>query len=146
MSMLLTVALPAAAARPLDPLPLETWLVALTEPVVTVIALLALIVIVVATLKAFVKMLLLMTRGGTNAERRTLFLDYGRWLVAGLTLQLAGDIVESAIYTSWDSIGQLAAIAVVRTFLNYFLERDIQEIRERQHATAREHEADSRPE
>jgi len=126
----------AAATRPLDPLPLETWLVTLTEPVVTIIALLALILITVATLIAFAKMMLLLVRGGTNAQRRALWLEYGRWLVAGLTLQLAGDIVESAIYTTWDSIGQLAAIAVVRTFLNYFLERDIQEIRERQHAAA----------
>lgn len=128
----------AAATRPLDPLPLDTWLVALTEPVVTIIALLALIVITVATIIAFVKMMLLMVRGGTNAQRRALWLEYGRWLVAGLTLQLAGDIVESAIYTTWDSIGQLAAIAVVRTFLNYFLERDIEEIRERQHAAPSE--------
>ena len=134
--------LATAASRPLDPLPLETWLVALTEPVVTIIALLALIVITAATAIAFVKMMALMIRGGTNTERRALFLAYGRWLVAGLTLQLAGDIVESAIYTTWDSIGQLAAIAVVRTFLNYFLERDIQEIRERQHASVPEREAD----
>lgn len=125
-----------AATVPLDTPPLETWLVALTEPVVTIIALLALIVITVATIVAFVRMMLLMVRGGTNPERRAMWLEYGRWLVAGLTLQLAGDIVESAIYTTWDSIGQLAAIAVVRTFLNYFLERDIQEIRERQHAAA----------
>lgn len=125
-----------AATRPLDPLPLETWLVALTEPIVTLIALLALIVITVATLIAFVRMILLLVRGGTNAQRRTMWLEYGRWLVAGLTLQLAGDIVESSIYTTWNSIGQLAAIAVVRTFLNYFLERDIEEVRERQRSAA----------
>lgn len=136
----------AAATQPLDPLPLETWLVKLTEPVVTIIALLALILITVATIVAFVKMMLLMVRGGTNAQRRTMWLEYGRWLVAGLTLQLAGDIVESAIYTTWDSIGQLAAIAVVRTFLNYFLERDIEEIRERQHASSSEHDAGARHE
>ncbi|WP_315386052.1 DUF1622 domain-containing protein [uncultured Stenotrophomonas sp.] len=131
--------LAAAASRPLDPLPLDTWLVALTEPVVTIIALLALVVITVATIIAFVKMMLMMARGGTNVQRRALWLEYGRWLVAGLTLQLAGDIVESAIYTTWDSIGQLAAIAVVRTFLNYFLERDIEEIRERQQSPPQEH-------
>lgn len=123
----------AATTRPLDPLPLQSWLVTLTEPVVTIIALLALILITLATTKAFAKMMLLMVRGGSHPERRALWLEYGRWLVAGLTLQLAGDIVESAIYTTWDSIGQLAAIAVVRTFLNYFLERDIEEVRERQH-------------
>jgi uncharacterized membrane protein len=33
--------------------------------------------------------------------------------------------VRTAISPSWDDIGQLAAIAVIRTFLNYFLERDL---------------------
>ena len=33
---------------------------------------------------------------------------------------------------SWQQIGQVAAIAIVRTFLNYFLERDLSEIRDRQ--------------
>lgn len=130
------MSLAGAAAVPLDTPPLEAWLVALTEPVVTVIALLALILITLATIIAFAKMLMMMVRPGDNALRRKIWLDYGRWLVAGLTLQLAGDIIESAIYTTWDSIGQLAAIALVRTFLNYFLERDIQEIRERQHVEA----------
>ncbi|WP_253256651.1 DUF1622 domain-containing protein [Stenotrophomonas sp. VV52] len=134
------------AASHLDTPPLEAWLVALTEPVVTVIALLALILITLATIIAFVKMILMMARGGNNTLRRAIWLEYGRWLVAGLTLQLAGDIIESAIYTTWDSIGQLAAIAVVRTFLNYFLERDIQEIRERQHHETPDHEPDARHE
>ena len=39
---------------------------------------------------------------------------------------LAADIVRTAIAPSWDDIGQLAAIAVIRTFLNYFLERDLE--------------------
>jgi uncharacterized membrane protein len=59
---------------------------------------------------------------------------YARWLVAGLTLQLAADIVDTAIAPSWDEIGKLAAIAAIRTFLNFFLERDMDEVRERQRA------------
>ena len=39
---------------------------------------------------------------------------------------LAADIVRSIIAPSWNDIGQLAAIAVIRTFLNYFLERDLE--------------------
>jgi uncharacterized membrane protein len=45
---------------------------------------------------------------------------------------LAADIIESSISTSWESVGRLAAIAVIRTFLNYFLERDLSEVRERE--------------
>jgi len=55
-----------------------------------------------------------------------------RWLAAALTFQLAGDIVHTAVTPTWDDIGRLAAIAVIRTFLTYFLERDIRNLRERQ--------------
>jgi uncharacterized membrane protein len=41
---------------------------------------------------------------------------------------LAADIVRSAISPSWEQIGQLAAIAAIRTFLSYFLERDLKEM------------------
>lgn len=114
-------------------LPLRAWLIHLTEPTVAVIDMLALIVIAIATAIAFFKVIRILAKGGSNVQRRDIWLDYGRWLVAALTFQLAADIIESSIYTTWDAIGQLAAIAVVRTFLNYFLEKDMDEIRERQH-------------
>ena len=57
---------------------------------------------------------------------------YARWLVAGLTFQLAADIIETSITTDWDAVGRLAAVAVIRTFLNYFLENDVGEMRERE--------------
>ncbi|HEX7989726.1 MAG TPA: DUF1622 domain-containing protein [Stenotrophomonas sp.] len=123
----------AAMEREQDLLPLRAWLIRLTEPTVAVIDMLALILIVIATTIAFAKVMKMLAKGGTNVQRRDIWLDYGRWLVAALTFQLAADIIESSIYTTWDAIGQLAAIAVVRTFLNYFLERDMEEIRERQH-------------
>ncbi len=112
---------------------LHEVLVAITEPIVTLIEFMALILITLATVKLFFQGLWLLIRGDADGDqRRSIWLEYGRWLVAGLSVQLAADILESAIYTSWDSIGQLAAIAVIRTFLNYFLEKDITEIRERQ--------------
>jgi len=52
------------------------------------------------------------------------------WLASGLTFQMAGDIVHAAVSPTWNDIGQLAAIAAVRTILTYFLERDIKEARE----------------
>jgi uncharacterized membrane protein len=62
---------------------------------------------------------------------RLAWLRYARWLVAGLTFQLAADIIETSTTTSWDTLGRLGAIAVIRTFLNYFLERDVIDVRER---------------
>ena len=43
----------------------------------------------------------------------------------GLEFQLAADIVRTAIEPSWQQIGQLAAIATIRTGLNYFLVGDL---------------------
>ncbi|BCT93213.1 hypothetical protein LYSHEL_22360 [Lysobacter helvus] len=59
--------------------------------------------------------------------RRQAWLSLARWLLLGLEFMLAADIVRSAIAPDWDDIGQLAAIALIRTFLNYFLERDLKE-------------------
>jgi len=60
--------------------------------------------------------------------RKALFVRFGVWLLLGLQFALAADIVRSVISPSWNDIGQLAAIALIRTFLNYFLERDLAEV------------------
>jgi uncharacterized membrane protein len=70
----------------------------------------------------------------TGHERRDVWLRYARWLVAGLTFQLAADIIETSITTDLESVARLALVAVIRTLLNYFLERDMAEVRDRQHA------------
>src|ERR1700749_2733181 len=61
--------------------------------------------------------------------RKALFVRFGTWLLLGLQFALAADIVRSVIAPSWTDIGQLAAIAAIRTFLNHFLERDLAEAR-----------------
>src|ERR1700752_3731458 len=111
---------------------LKQWLIDITEPTVVVIDALALIVIVIGTVETFIGGIRLMFSSPTGHEKRDIWLRYGRWLVAGLTFQLAADIIETSITTSWDAVGRIAAIAVIRTFLNYFLERDLTEVRERQ--------------
>ncbi|MBV9172016.1 MAG: DUF1622 domain-containing protein, partial [Chloroflexi bacterium] len=40
---------------------------------------------------------------------------------------LGADILRTAVEPSWDEIGRLAAIAAIRTALNYFLQREIAE-------------------
>jgi uncharacterized membrane protein len=69
----------------------------------------------------------LMARG--SGWRRGTFVRFGRWLILGLEFALAADIVRSVISPTWNDIGQLAAIAVIRTFLNFFLEKDVEEAR-----------------
>jgi uncharacterized membrane protein len=57
--------------------------------------------------------------------QRNIRRQFGVWLLLGLEFELAADIVRSAISPSWTDIGQLAAIAVIRTALNYFLETEV---------------------
>jgi len=54
-------------------------------------------------------------------------LTFGRALVLALEFQLAADIIGTAVSPSWDHLGKLGAIAVIRTFLNFFLTRELKE-------------------
>ena len=58
--------------------------------------------------------------------RRHVWLRFAGWILLGLEFTLAADIIRSTIDRTWDTIGQLAAIAVIRTALNFFLERDME--------------------
>jgi uncharacterized membrane protein len=111
---------------------LKQWLIFATENAIVIIDALALVIIVVGTVEAFVGGLRAMLGSPSGHERRDIWLRYARWLVAGLTFQLAADIIETSITTSWEAIGRIAAVALIRTFLNYFLDRDLEDVRLRQ--------------
>lgn len=65
------------------------------------------------------------TPDGYNGIRLTV----ARYLAVALEFQLAADLLSTAIAPTWTAIGKLAAIAAVRTGLNYFLGREIREER-----------------
>jgi uncharacterized membrane protein len=114
------------------------WLILATNLAVDAIDWLALVLIVVGAVEAFFQGLWTMFASQDGHHERDVWLRLGRWLVAGLTFQLAADVLETAITTSWDEVARLAAIAAIRTFLNYFLERDLSDIRTRQAAAQSE--------
>ena len=58
---------------------------------------------------------------------------FGSALAITLELLLAADILRTAVAPTWEDIGKLAAIAAIRTGLNYFLERELREIEDRVH-------------
>jgi uncharacterized membrane protein len=98
---------------------------------------LAILVIAFGAVEALSGMFrVMLARRASHAEQRAVWLKFAHWLVAGLTFQLAADIVQTTIAPSWDDIGRVAAIAAIRTFLTFFLDRDIEAIREREHAPA----------
>ena len=117
---------------------MKEWLIIVTENAIVLIDIIALIIVLVGTLEAFFGGLRVMLFSQEGHERRDVWLRYARWLVAGLTFQLAADIIETSITTDWQSLGRIGVIAVIRTFLNYFLDRDLEEVRHRQRETAKE--------
>ena len=119
-------------------------LASVTEPVAVSIDAIALVIIVGGTVEAFVGVFRMVFGRDSGRLRRDVWLRYSRWLVAGLTFQLASDIIETSITRGWEALAHLGAIAVIRTFLNYFLERDMEEIRKRQAARRAEHDAEPR--
>ena len=60
-----------------------------------------------------------------DAAKEGVRLRLARWLAVALEFALAADILRTAIAPSWDEIGKLAAIAALRTVLNFFLQREI---------------------
>jgi uncharacterized membrane protein len=52
-------------------------------------------------------------------------LGFGSWLALALEFQLGADIVSTTINPSGQHLIQLGVVAVIRTFLNVFLAREI---------------------
>ena len=85
------------------------------------------LVVTFGSLEAFLKLLwIVVTPGATHGERKAIWRRFGMWLLLGLEFALAADIIGSVMSPTWQDIGELGAIAVIRTFLNYFLERDLE--------------------
>jgi len=52
-------------------------------------------------------------------------LTLARYLALALEFELGADILGTAVSPNWDQIGKLAAVAVIRTGLNYFLSMEM---------------------
>ncbi|HXW62086.1 MAG TPA: DUF1622 domain-containing protein [Candidatus Acidoferrales bacterium] len=86
----------------------------------------AVVMIVTGALQALGSAAATLIRDKTPVEPLTVFRGFAGWLVLALEFLLAADILRTAISPTWNEIGQLAAIAAIRTFLNYSLSHDLQ--------------------
>lgn len=117
----------------------DVWLRSGVDALVILVETAGALVIVAGALLAFVRFLRVLPRRDADAfvpVRLTL----GRFLALGLEFQLASDVLRTAIAPSFQELGKLAAVAAIRTALNFFLAR---EIREEQDIIRREHETAS---
>ena len=72
-----------------------------------------------------------------TADFTAIRLTLARYLALALEFQLGADILSTAIAPSWVQIGKLGAIAVIRTALNFFLSKEMEE--ERKASSAEKH-------
>ena len=85
-------------------------------------------IIAVGTIRAIITVVRTLVRdGGLAPSVREIWLHYAAWILLALELALAADLIRTVVAPSWSDIGQLAAIAAVRTALAYFLGKDIAE-------------------
>ncbi len=85
----------------------------------------ALIIGYAAVEAAFYSVILIIKRDNLQSHKEDIRLHLGRWLALSLEFLLAADILRTAVAPTWNEIGQLAAIVIIRTVLNYFLQKDI---------------------
>ncbi len=89
-------------------------------------------VIAVAVVQALLQFFrFLMRRDRSEHVKDDIRLRLGRSLAVALEFGVAADILKTAVAPTWEVIAQLAAIIVLRTALNYFLEREIRDVEER---------------
>jgi uncharacterized membrane protein len=93
----------------------------------SVIEAIAILVVTYGAMDAFARLLLLGFKPPVDfAARKAVWRRFGTWLLLGLEFELAADIIRSVFSPTWADIGHLASIAVIRTFLDFFLERDLE--------------------
>lgn len=93
-----------------------------------IIECIALVILAFAVIKALRSLIFRNRRINREGKLVQVRLDLGVALALSLEFLLAADIVATAVSPSWDSLGKLAAISAIRTFLNFFLEREVKEL------------------
>ena len=63
--------------------------------------------------------------------REEIRVRFGSVVAVALELMLGADVLATAMAPGWDDIGKLAAIAVIRTALNYFLGKELSEVKKK---------------
>ena len=88
----------------------------------------ALIILALAIIKAVRGLVFRNHRLDRETKLSQVRLELGIALALSLEFLLAADIVATAVSPSWDALGKLAAISAIRTFLNFFLEKEVKEL------------------
>lgn len=104
---------------------MKEWAEIITKYLSSLVEILAAAVIAIALLQFIIRYALNVLRPNVETINQKVRIQFGSSLALALELLLGADILATAIAPTWDDIGKLAAIAVLRTGLNFFLEREL---------------------
>ena len=114
---------------------MEALLHEIAHYVALVVEAIAILIIAIGSIEALVNIFRTLSRA-SGMQKRAVWLEFAGWLVPALTFQLAADIVNTSFSPTWDEVGRLAAVAAIRTFLSYFLDREVEYTRKLQRVGA----------
>ena len=89
------------------------------------VEILAAVIIGIAVIKALYNYFSFLNPRRAKITKEEIRVQFGSSVAVSLELLLGADVLATAVAPSWDDIGKLAAIAIIRTLLNYFLEREL---------------------
>lgn len=90
------------------------------------VEILATVIIGIAVIKTLLHYFALLRTSKNSKEE--IRVQFGSSVAVSLELLLGADVLATAVAPSWEDIGKLAAIAIIRTLLNYFLERELKQM------------------
>lgn len=105
----------------------ESWLLDVVGLLVRVVEAGAAIVIFVGAVWGFIQFCVAAAKGRGASSFTRVRMSMGRYLALGLEFQLASDLLGTAVAPTYEQIGKVAAIAAIRTALNFFLARELAE-------------------
>ncbi len=97
----------------------------ITRNVSHAVEILAAVIIGIAVIKTLFNYFSLLKSSASSITKEEIRVQFGSSVAVSLELLLGADVLATAVAPSWDDIGKLTAIAVLRTALNYFLEREL---------------------
>ena len=97
----------------------------IAQNLATVVEGVGVVIVAIGVVLATFRFVIAAVPRGPTAPSESVRLSLGRALALSLEFLLAADILRTAVEPTWDEIGRLAAIAAIRTALNYFLQREI---------------------
>jgi len=89
------------------------------------VEILAAVIIGLAVIRTIMNYMQSVRKTSYVLSKEEIRVQFGSSVAVSLELLLGADVLATAVAPSWDDIGKLAAIAILRTALNYFLEKEL---------------------